>query len=114
MQPMTFPNDDTGDALRRLQRDGDPLTQTRDIDFTVIFATEAAAKEFSSRFVAVGYKVFIEETHCKEDLPWDVRLVKRMLPTYEGIRAFENELEEAAVNLGGRNDGWGCFAQNGR
>jgi len=55
-QPMTFPNDANGDALRRLQRDGDPdpLTQPRDVDFTVVFATETAAKEFAARFLAQG------------------------------------------------------------
>jgi hypothetical protein len=30
-----FPNDENGDVLRRMHRDGDDLTKARDIEFTV-------------------------------------------------------------------------------
>jgi hypothetical protein len=113
-QLMTFPDDANGDALRRLQRDGDPLTEPRDVDFTVVFPTETAAKEFAARFLAMEYRVSIEQTNCKPELPWDVLLVKHMIPTYAGICSFEDELERAAYDLGGKNDGWGCIAQNGK
>lgn len=51
------------------------------------------------------------ETRCVEALPWDVVVTKEMLPSHEAITAFETELEEVASGYGGRNDGWGCFAQ---
>jgi len=38
-------------------------------------------------------------------------ITKHMLPSHEAITAFENELEGLAGGFGGRNDGWGCFAQ---
>jgi hypothetical protein len=108
---ITFPNDDNGDVLRRLQSDGDALTKPRDIDFTVIFPDEQAAKNFAGNFGTAGYKLVIEMTRCNKDLPWDVRIVKNMIPSYEGICAFEDELEGSARPYGGRNDGWGCISQ---
>ncbi|HLJ25434.1 MAG TPA: ribonuclease E inhibitor RraB [Candidatus Angelobacter sp.] len=35
---MIYPNDSNGDALRRMEAQGDDLTIPRDIDFTVAFA----------------------------------------------------------------------------
>ena len=35
---MIHPNDADGDALRRLEADGDHLTRPRNIDFAVVFA----------------------------------------------------------------------------
>jgi len=48
--PNEFPNDENGDVLRRLQNDGDDLTQPRNIDFTVVFPTEDASQQFAEHF----------------------------------------------------------------
>jgi hypothetical protein len=108
---LDFPDDDNGDALRRLQRDGDDLTQARGIDFTVVMPTEDAAEQFAARLRLLGCEVSCEETHCVPELPWDVVIAKNMVPSHAGITEFENELQQIADKFGGRNDGWGCFAQ---
>ena len=110
-QSGEFPNDDNGDVLRKLQGNGDDLTQARDINFTVVFPDELAAQTFASEFRDAGYSVEVEMTHCRKELPWDVRVVRTMIPTYEGIGSFELELEKAASVYSGENEGWGCFSQ---
>jgi len=112
MPPFDFPDGDNGDVLRRLQKNGDNLTKPRDVDFTVVFATEESAQEFAEHLVGYGYKVSVSNSNCVPDLPWDAVVTKHMVPSHGGITQFEEELQEIAEGLGGRNDGWGCFSQD--
>jgi len=109
---LEFPNDDNGDVLRRLQRDGDDLSKSRDVDFTVVFSDQASANHFAKHFEKRGYKVSVEESGCVTQLPWDVLVVNHMVPSHDVITDFEEELQAIADGFGGRNDGWGCIAQN--
>jgi hypothetical protein len=110
---MLHPNDDNRDALRRLESDGDDLSRPRDIDFNVVFPDEAGAKAFAQQFREEGYRTTVKLADVVESHPWEVLVVKNMIPTHGGITAFEQELQDVAEPLGGYNDGWGCFAQPG-
>jgi hypothetical protein len=110
-EPMILPDDENGDVLRRMQANGDDLSKPRGIDFTVVLSSEENAKEFRKYFSALGYATTLENTGCVEDLPWDVVVVKEMVPTHSAITSFELELETISKTLCGRNDGWGCFEQ---
>ena len=105
-----FPNDANGDALRRLRNDGDKLTEARDVDFNVLFPNQSTAEAFAEQFREEGYVVEVTECDSMLELSWNARVVKNLVPTYNGILSFEDELQTAATPLGGRNDGWGCFA----
>lgn len=109
---MQFPDDDNGDVLRRLQSKGDDLSSPRDIDFTVTFPDQPAAESFAQHFRGLGFRASVEHTKVKANRPWDVLIVNHMIPTYEGIGAFEEALSQTAEPLGGLNDGWGCITQN--
>jgi hypothetical protein len=106
-----FPDDENGDALRNIAARGDDLTKPRDIDFTVVFAQASSAEQFAEHFRGLGYAVSVEEAGTKEDYPWDTVVVKHMVPTYEGITDFENELQTVADQWDGHNDGWGFFSE---
>ena len=107
-----FPDDDNGNVLRRMLRGGDDFAKPRDIDFSIVFPSDSAAKEFGNHFVQLGFKVSVEKSNCEPELPWDVTVTKYMLPTHAGITEFEETLEAVAARFGGRNDGWGCFRQS--
>ena len=108
---MPFPDDENGQVLRQMEESGDDLSKPRDIDFTVVLPDKAAARAFGDYFHARGYGVSAERSGTVPDLPWDVVVVKHMVPTHSGITQFEQELEAVASEHGGRNDGWGCFEQ---
>lgn len=110
---MIYPNDDNGDALRRMEAQGDDLTKSRKIDFTVTFADESSAEQFAEHFRALGHEVSVEVNEANQDSPWDVIVVQYMVPSYEGITNFENLLQSVAEGWGGHNDGWGCFSESG-
>lgn len=108
---MTYPNDGNGDALRRMQAQGDDLTRARNIDFTVAFADASSAEQFAEHFRTLGYGVSVEVTEPDQDFPWDVIVVQHMVPSYDGITDFEKLLQSVADGWGGHNDGWGCFSE---
>jgi len=110
---MIHPNDDNGDVLRRLQAKGDSLTQARNIDFTVVFKQKNAAEQFAEHFRKQGYPVSIDGPDSMTDFPWDVVVVKHMIPSHQEIGDFEASLQEVADTLDGHNDGWGCITQHG-
>jgi hypothetical protein len=110
---MTFPNDDNGDALRRMEAEGDDLAQLRNIEFTVVFPDESSAKQFAEYFHGKSYAASVDFGQTVTELPWDVIVVKNMRPSHQGITEFETELQEVADSFGGRNDGWGCFSEPG-
>jgi hypothetical protein len=111
---MNHPNDDTGDALRRLEADGDDLTRPREIDFTVVFPDELHAERFAEYFRERGHAVSVRFSQVRDGLPWDVKVVNNMAPSHQGIAGFETELQDLATTLGGENDGWGCFTEPGK
>ena len=108
---MTNPDDANGDALRRMEETGDDLSRPRDIEFTVVFPNETGAKLFANQFGAFGFTTSVEFAKTVQDFPWDVIVVKYMVPSHEEIRAFEDSLQRVADTFGGRNDGWGCFSE---
>jgi len=108
---MIYPNDANGDALRRMEVQGDDLSRPRNIDFTVAFADASSAEQFAEHFRALGHEVSVELTETDQGFPWDVVVVQHMVPSYDGITNFENLLQSVANAWGGRNDGWGCFSE---
>ena len=109
---MEFPNDDNGDVLRRLESKGDDLTKSRDVDFNVVFPEKRKAETFALYFKEKGYKSTVRFADVVKSHPWEVLVVKPMIPTYTGIANFEQELQRQADELDGFNDGWGCVTQN--
>jgi hypothetical protein len=111
---MLHPNDDNGDALRRLEAEGDDLSRPRDIDFNVVFPDEIRAKEFAQQFQREGYRTTVRLANVVKTHVWEVVIVKNMIPTHSGITDFERELQRIADTLCGYNGGWGCFSQPSR
>ena len=108
---MVFPNDANGDVLRRMEAQGDDLSQPRDLDFTVVFAEETSAQEFARHIHGLGYAASIEANRTVEDFPWEVIVVNHMKPLHAEIGDFESLLQSIAERFGGHNDGWGCLSQ---
>jgi len=111
MSKDQFPPDAFGDVLRRMAAAGDKMSKPRDIDFVVATPSEMAAQRVADIADGWGYAARVKHSACVPSLPWDVTIVKHMVPTHEAISKFEAELELVAARVGGRNDGWGSFQQ---
>jgi hypothetical protein len=106
---MVHPNDDNGDVLRRMNAKGDNLATPRNIDFAVVFPDQGSAEQFAEHFRKAGYIASVDFAQTVKELPWDVVVVKSMMPSHQGITDFESALQNIAEPLRGRNDGWGCL-----
>lgn len=107
--PIEMPDDENSDVLRHMHANGDALTAPRDIDFSIVFAEEEAARTFSATIENAFDRVRYSEIEQSRRLRWDVTATKWMVPTHAEITGIEEWLAAKAEPLGGRNDGWGCF-----
>jgi hypothetical protein len=103
-----FPDDDNGEVLWQLRCEGDALTESRELDFTVILPSEEAAIEFAVICLRGGFKVELHESeeHHEDGLDWNVIVYTDAVPTHSDITALEQSLGEQAAALGGRTSGW--------
>ena len=106
-----FPDDENGDVLRRMKRNGDDLKISRDINFSVVFPSVGEAQDVVACVRQLGLKTSVEKSGCVPEAPWDVTVTKHMTPTHEDITEFEEVLDDMSNPFGGRNDGWGCISQ---
>lgn len=107
-----FPDDENGDVLWNMQEDGDNLSTSREVDFSVIFPSEEAALKFAVQLLRDEQKVSFSKYDGNDELPWQVQAHPVMEPTHENIIGYEEQLAEAAAKYGGRNDGWGSMQQD--
>lgn len=102
------PEEENAALLRRMAEDGDDLGVSRDIDFNHVFPTEALAIAFENEVRARGYQ------NCDRDFSveqegWLTSVTVRMTPDLAGITATELALNDIAMPLEGKSDGWGCM-----
>jgi hypothetical protein len=85
-----IPNDENGDVLRRMLRDGDDLSKPRMIDFCYIFPERRQALAFAEMVDDRELEVCI--SYNEERGMWDAVVKRYMLPTHQDITAFELSL----------------------
>jgi hypothetical protein len=106
-----FPNDVNGNALWHMQQNGDDLSKPREIEFTVIFATEDDALNFGEALLINRQKILLCDNEYNAEYPFELVAYAYMEPTHEEISAYEELLESVAEPSNGRNDGWSCLEQ---
>jgi hypothetical protein len=104
-----FPDDDNGNVLWDLRCHGDALRESREIDFTCIFPSEAAAIDFAVACLRSEFKVEMhkaEEHLPKDGLDWEVIVYTEAVPAHTTITQIEKSLDKRAAKGGGRASGW--------
>ena len=81
---VIFPEDENGDVLYRMARSGDNLCSERAINFSVVFPSASARREFLESLGEEGLEGKPEEGNPDYE-PWDVTVTQVMLPTHENI-----------------------------
>lgn len=104
---INLPNDDDGNALRRLEAAGSDLTKEMDIDFAVDIPDQRVGLEFASIVEAKGFRTNV--SHDEELDRWTCYCSRTMLPSYESIVSIQELLKELGEKFGARPDGWGTF-----
>lgn len=104
-----FPNDNTGDALWQMQQSGDELEKTREIEFSVLFPSQALALQFGQLLLENNQKLSCTPFQDNAALPWEVTAYPEMALNYENISAYQELLETSSQQLQGQFDGFYCL-----
>ncbi|MGY4535058.1 hypothetical protein ACVW0Y_004211 [Pseudomonas sp. TE3786] len=97
-------NDISSNVLRRMKEGGFDFARIHPIEFYAIFPDEERAREVAKKFRS---EVLNAQVSVRDDGAWHVLISKVMYATYDGIGAFEHDLESMVAPLGGVLDGWG-------
>jgi regulator of ribonuclease activity B len=93
---------------RRLANGGSDLSKPMYINFQVVVPDEPAARGLAQVASKLGYHAdYYASPECS--LPWTCECSTRMIASYDGVIATQNELAKLAAPFGGHPDGWGSF-----
>ena len=102
-----FPDDSDGRALRRVANDGSDMSKPMFINFHILVPSEETALALAAEAQKLGYRTHVYDGDGVAR--WTCECSTRMLATYEGVVAVQDELGEVSAPFGGRCDGWGTF-----
>lgn len=91
-----------------MAKDGDDLSQPREIDFDHLFEEKEKALAYIDAVRLQGY----ENADCdfwSDEGKWQTAVHVFMVPELSEIDEIEAELDEIASAFGGSPDGWGCM-----
>src|SRR5271166_538219 len=99
-----YPDDDDGDALRRVAEHGADMSHPMKIEFSIDVPDLARAHALAERIASAGYNpdIFVND----EDGSISIYCGKIMLATHEGVVAAQSELNELCIPFGAECDGW--------
>lgn len=104
-----FPEDENGDVLFQIWKQGADLSGLRAVDFSLIFPTKEQAELMAARLTARDGKVRVSYFDAKAC--WDLCFTVKMIPSWLAISEMEDWLGEVAATYQGKCDGWGFFSQ---
>jgi regulator of RNase E activity RraB len=107
-----YPDDDDGEALRRVAADGSDMSAPMDIDFTVAVPDRQAGLMVAEQASRRGYRTNVEQD--TDTAEWTCYCTRSMLATHAGVIAAQRELDKIARPFGGLTDGWGTFGNASR
>jgi regulator of RNase E activity RraB len=108
---MDYPDDNDGDALRKVAEAGADMSSPMVIEFSIEAADERSARNIAELVDAQGFDPSISDNEGRGS--WSVYCAKSMLATYDGVVAVQAELTALVAAHGGHCDGWGTFGNGG-
>jgi hypothetical protein len=99
-----YPDDDDGDALRRVAEDGADMSRPMEIEFSIDVSDVERARLLAERIAALGYipDIYVDD----ETGSVSIYCAKTMIATHDGVVAAQSELNEVCVPFAAVCDGW--------
>lgn len=104
-----FPQDNIGDFLWETQKTGVELTMPREVEFSVLFPSQALALEFGQLLLENNQKLSFTPFEDNEEYPWEITAYPEMPLSYENISAYQALLESSCAPFNGKFDGFYCL-----
>lgn len=100
-----IPDDENGDVLRRMIRNGDDLSIARPVNFEQIFPDKPQAFSFLASASDFDRKVALSWYAAFE--VWNVCVTCDIAPSHSAVSRLEAQFDQLAKAHGGKADGWG-------
>lgn len=107
---LAYPDDDDGDALRRVVALGSDMSKPMCIDFAIDAPSEAIADLCIARLAERDFRS--GKFRDDESGRWTINVPVVMTPVYAEIVHFQQVLDDDLRALGAKSDGWGTFGNN--
>lgn len=114
---MHFPDDQNGDALRRMAASGFDFSRAHDVDFFAVFRVEEDAALVARKLVEAGRPEDLGNSVMTGTHPsggFELKVVRQMFVTHGDIIRFERFLGDMCAQHGGLLDGWGVEQDPGQ
>ncbi|MFW1753949.1 ribonuclease E inhibitor RraB [Acinetobacter wanghuae] len=105
-----FPEDENGEVLWQMHKDGDDLTEPHEIEFSIAFTTEENADRCALHLLKEEQKISLFQDEESDRLEWVITIYVYLEPCYEDIVDLEQWFTKIASDFQGEYDGWGCMA----
>jgi len=104
-----FPDDRTGETLWKMEQAGDDLERIRELEFSVLFPSQALALQFGQLLLENNQKLSFTPFQDNEALPWEITAYPEMSLNYENITAYQELLETSSEPFQGKFNGFYCL-----
>lgn len=105
-----YPNDPIGDFLWQIHQTGKELDEPKEVEFSVLFPTQALALQFGQLLLENNQKLSFTPFDGDEAYPWEITAYPEMPLNYENISAYQELLETSSEPLKGKSDGFYCLS----
>ena len=105
-----FPDDDNGDVLWQMFQDGDDLSESHEIEYSIAFLSKDKAEKCALFLLQEEQKISLFVDEESESAEWIITIYVYMEPEYEDIVDLEEWFTKIANDYDGEYDGWGCMA----
>ncbi|WP_341356750.1 ribonuclease E inhibitor RraB [Rossellomorea sp. y25] len=105
---MKFPNDDDGQVLEMLYKEGLDFSKKHRVDFFVSIPDKKNGEALLNVLSSKGFNCELEKDDDSND--WTCYCYVSMLLEYEAIINIQNQLQSLSLHYEGYSDGWGVLA----
>lgn len=104
-----FPDDEVGNTLHKLTRNGREALETIGIDLSCAFADERDARDFLARVRLPRVEPVIESPDEVSDGRWHVETMREASPTHAAVTVAIADMRRLAETYRGTLSGWHLF-----
>ena len=105
--PKKFPNDEDGQVLKMLYKEGIDFKKQQNVDFFVAVPDEKRGEAVLNVLSENGFNCELEQDD--ETKEWTCYCFVKMLLIYEDIVNIQKRLDELSKPYDGYSDGWGVM-----
>lgn len=105
--PKKFPNDEDGQVLKMLYKQGVDFKEQQNVDFSVAVPDKKSGEAVLTILRTDGFDCELEQDDETDE--WTCYCFIKMLLNYEDIIDIQKRLDELSKPHGGYADGWGVM-----